>query len=66
MRMTALALAISLAGCQNTMTVLEGADYVCVEGQLDGPYTDSNASGRGIKLPEGETLTPATIEALYP
>jgi hypothetical protein len=48
------------------MAALEGADYVCINGNVDGPYTDSAASGRGIKLPEGETLTPETIEALCP
>lgn len=58
---------LALSGCMsNTMPLLQGADYVCIKGNVDGPYTDSGATGVGIKLPEGETLTPATIEALCP
>ena len=61
----ALAVAASLAtGCTNTMQVLEGADYVCINGNLDGFYTDSGATGRGLKVPEGVELTPELLEAL--
>lgn len=58
------AFALSSVGCTNTMQVLEGADYVCIEGSLDGMYTDSAANGRGVKVPEGETLTPELAEIL--
>ena len=46
------------------MQVLDGADYICVTGSLDGLYTDSAANGRGVKVPEGETLTPELAEIL--
>lgn len=57
---------MALAGCQNTMAVLEGTDYICITGDLTGRWTGSQIDGRGIKLPEGESLTPETIEALCP
>jgi len=57
---------LALTGCANTMKVLEGADYICITGNLDGLYTDSAADGRGIKLPDGESLTPELIKALCP
>lgn len=59
-----IAAAIMLASCTNTMQVLDGADYICVTGNLDGLYTDSAANGRGVKVPEGETLTPELAEIL--
>ena len=57
---------LALTGCANTLRVLEGADYVCITGNLDGFYTDSGAEGRGIKVPAGETLTPELAEVLCP
>lgn len=57
-------LAILVTGCTNTMQVLEGADYICVTGNIDGMATDSAASGRGVKLPDGEVLTPELAEVL--
>lgn len=57
-------LLVLLTGCANTMKVLEGADYVCVTGDLDGYFTDSRANGRGVKVPDGETLTPELAEVL--
>jgi len=59
-----IASALALVGCTSTMQVLEGADYVCVNGNLDGMYTDSGATGRGIKVPDGFELTPDMITAL--
>lgn len=55
---------LSITGCANTMKLMEGADYVCVTGNVDGFYTDSAARGRGVKVPEGETLTPELAEVL--
>lgn len=54
----------ALAGCQSTMQVLSAVDYACVDIQADGPWTDSGMQGRGIVLPEGETLTEDTIAKL--
>lgn len=59
-----VATALMLNGCSSVTDTLAGVDYACVDIQVDGPYTDSGAQGRGIKLPEGETLTPETIAAL--
>lgn len=58
------ALLLVLSGCSSTLKVLDGADYVCITGNLDGYFTDSGAEGRGIKVPEGETLTPELVAAL--
>ena len=55
---------LALTGCQSTTDVLQGLDYVCVDIQADGPMTDSGMQGRGIVLPEGETLTAETIDRL--
>lgn len=56
--------AFMLNGCVSTMQVLDGADYVCVTGDLDGYFTDSRANGRGVKVPDGEVLTPELAEIL--
>jgi hypothetical protein len=55
---------LALAGCASTEAVLKGVDYACVDIQADGPWTDSGMQGRGIVLPEGETLTAETIDRL--
>jgi hypothetical protein len=55
---------VLLTGCQTTERVLSGLDYACVDVQVDGMATDSGAQGRGIKLPEGEALTPDLVQAL--
>ena len=59
-----IAAGLTLVGCTNTMQVLEGADYICVNGNLDGLYTDSGATGRGVKVPDGVELTPELLAAL--
>jgi hypothetical protein len=65
MKLLALIAAVmALTGCTNSMKLLDGADYVCITGELDGFYTDSGANGRGVKVPEGETLTPELAEIL--
>jgi len=53
-----------LTGCQSTESILQGLDYACIDVQADGPWTDSGAQGRGVKLPEGETLSPELAEVL--
>lgn len=57
---------VLISGCTSTLAVLDELDYACVDVTLDGWTTDSAASGRGIRIPEGETLTPETVEALCP
>jgi hypothetical protein len=54
----------ALSGCSSTMQVLEGVDYGCADIEVDGYFTDSRATGRAIKIPEGETLTADTVEAI--
>lgn len=61
---TCIILLMTLTACTNTMNMLENADYICVTGQIDGSFTDSAANGRGIKVPEGESLTPELAEIL--
>lgn len=51
---------LAASGCSS----LERLDYVCVDVYADGPWTDSRAEGKGIKLPEGETLTPELAAAI--
>lgn len=55
---------LGLQGCESTERVLSGVDYACIDIQGDGYFTDSGIQGRGIVMPEGETLTPETVEAL--
>jgi hypothetical protein len=56
--------ALALTNCTNTMQALEGADYVCINGEISGIYTGSGAVGRGLKIPDGVVLTPELLEAL--
>jgi hypothetical protein len=53
-----------LTGCANTLTVLEGADYVCITGDVVGRWTGLRVDGRGVKVPANETLTPELAEVL--
>lgn len=64
MKILILMTAIALTSCTNTMKVLDGADYICINGELSGIYTGSGAVGRGLKIPEGVVLTPELLEAL--
>lgn len=66
MKLAILVAVLSLAGCTNTMQVLEGADYVCVTGDMTGRWTGSQIDGRGVKMPDGEILTPELAEVLCP
>lgn len=62
---TVLSLLI-VSGCQNTMDMLAGTDYICVTGDITGRWTGSQIDGRGVKVPDGETLTPELVESLCP
>jgi hypothetical protein len=64
MKMLMLGLALILPGCGNTMQLLEGADYVCITGDVVGRWTGTRVDGRGVKVPEGETLTPELAEVI--
>jgi hypothetical protein len=61
---TLLVALVLLTGCANTMKILEGADYVCITGDVVGRWTGSRLDGRGVKVPEGEVLTPELVEAI--
>jgi hypothetical protein len=64
MKMLIILSALALTSCANTMQALEGADYVCINGEISGIYTGSGAVGRGLKIPDGVVLTPELLEAL--
>lgn len=51
---------ILLTGCSS----LERLDYVCVDITATGPMTGTRADGKGVKLPEGEKLTPELAAVL--
>lgn len=51
---------ILLASCSN----LERLDYVCVDVDTAGAFTGTRATGTGVKLPEGEKLTPELAAVL--
>lgn len=56
--------ALGLAGCQSAGSLLESVDAGCVLIEVDGYFTDSKATGRALKLPEGMPIDAATVEAL--
>ena len=66
MKSLILVCSLILTGCANTMTMLDGADYVCITGDVTGRWTGSRVDGRGVKMPDGETLTPELAEVLCP
>jgi hypothetical protein len=59
-----IVLIVMLTGCANTNQMLEGADYVCITGDVVGRWTGLRVDGRGVKVPEGETLTPELAEVI--
>ena len=59
-----IALILALAGCQSVESTLGAVDYACVDIEIDGHTTDSGLLGRGVVIPEGETLTAETIDLL--
>jgi hypothetical protein len=63
-RAIVLVLLADLVACSSTATLLEGVDVGCVRINVDGYFTDSSASGRAIKLPEGMPIDAATVQAL--
>jgi hypothetical protein len=40
-----------LAGCQNTLTILDGATHACGTIHVEGYFTDSEGEVRVMKLP---------------
>jgi hypothetical protein len=61
-------LGLALGGCATDP--LKDVDYGCVDlnVEVEGYFTDSNADGRGrgVKVPEGETLSPELARILCP
>lgn len=55
---------LCLSGCMSLDKVIEQTDYACVGITLDGPTTDSTGRGLGIKVPDGEQLTPELMALL--
>lgn len=66
MKAITLLTVLLLSGCVNTMELLDGADYVCITGDVTGRWTGSRVDGRGVKMPDGEALTPELAEVLCP
>jgi hypothetical protein len=55
---------LTLTGCSSTGALLDGVDVGCVRIEVDGYFTDSRASGRALKLPDGMPIDAATVQAL--
>ncbi len=63
----AIVLLLSIFGMQGCATVektMGSVDYACVDITIDTTVSDSGILGRGIVLPEGESLTAETIDLL--
>jgi hypothetical protein len=43
---------------------LQRLDYVCVDVDTAGVFTGTRARGKGVKLPDGETLTADLAQVL--
>lgn len=57
-------LLIPLVFLLTSCSSLERLDYVCVDVTATGPMTGTRADGKGVKVPEGEVLTPELAEIL--
>lgn len=54
----------SLNACASVEKTLGAIDYGCVDIDVNPHTSDSGLMGRGIVLPEGEELTPETVDLL--
>jgi len=63
---TLVSLITLCSGCTSTLKVLDGASAACADFEADGYFTDSRATGRIIKVPEGTEVNQALIAALCP
>ncbi len=54
----------ALTGCATGEKILGSIDYGCVDIDINPHTSDSGILGRGVVLPEGETLTAETIDLL--
>ena len=55
---------LMLSGCSSVEKTLGAIDYGCVDIDVNPHTSDSGLMGRGIVLPEGQVLTPETVELL--
>lgn len=56
--------AILIPGCASVEKTMSAVDYACVDIEMDAKTSDSGILGRGVVLPDGETLTAETIDLL--
>jgi hypothetical protein len=59
-----ICLGLALNGCASVEKTMSAVDYACVDIEMDAKTSDSGILGRGVVLPEGETLTAETIDLL--
>jgi hypothetical protein len=59
-----ISLCFVLIGCASVEKTLGAVDYACVDIEIDPHSSDSGMLGRGLVLPDGEQLTPQTIDLL--
>jgi hypothetical protein len=55
---------MALTGCASVEKTMSAVDYACVDIEMDAKTSDSGILGRGVVLPDGETLTAETIDLL--
>lgn len=53
-----------MTGCASVQNTMSAVDYACVDITIDTTVSDSGILGRGIVLPEGESLTAETVDLL--
>lgn len=58
------AITLILSGCASVEKTLGAVDYACVDIDVNPHTSDSGMMGRGLVLPEGETLTPEVVDLL--
>jgi ABC-type microcin C transport system permease subunit YejB len=68
MALVVIAFCLAMVGCAATpeqlQTTLDNVDYGCARVQIDGYFTDSNATVRLVKVPEGTTVDSNTLREL--
>ncbi len=53
-----------LASCSSVEKTLGALDYACVDVDVNPHTSDSGLMGRGVVIPEGETLTPELLDLI--
>lgn len=59
-----ISLCFVLIGCSSVERTLGGIDYACVDIEYAARTSNSGILGRGLILPDGQTLTPEAIDLL--